>query len=77
MIHGKKVLQSHGEVIRELTDKEFLRYQVYLFRAFSGHWMFFYIVSMTILYSHQSTREKDHVRIAPRPDDYTHKEAQP
>ena len=74
IINGKKVLQSHGEVIKELTDKEFFRYQAYTFRAFSGHWMFFYVVSMTILCSYQRTREKDHVRIDPGPDDHTHKE---
>lgn len=75
IVNGKKVLQSHGEVIKELTDKDFLRYQAYTFRAFSGHWMFFYIVSMTILYSHQRARGKDHVLINPGPDDHTPREA--
>ena len=77
IVDGKKVLQSHGEVLKELTDEEFFRYQAYTFRASSGHWMVFYIVSMTILLSHQRTKEKEQIQISPDLDDTTHEEAKP
>ena len=48
---GKKVIHSHGKVIRELTDAEYERQQAYVVRAFSGHWMLFYAVGMTVLCS--------------------------
>ena len=75
IVNGKKVMQSHGQVIKELSDKEYFQYQAYTFRAFSGHWMFFYVVSMTILYSQKRTEEKHHVQLRPELDDPTHKEA--
>ncbi len=77
IVDGKKVLQSHGEVLKELTDEEFFRYQAYTFRGSSGHWMVFYIVSMTILLSHQRSKEKEQVQISPDSDDTTHEEAKP
>ena len=47
------------EDVKELTDKEFLRYQAYTFRAFSGHWMFFYAAGVMVLYS-KMEGESDH-----------------
>ncbi len=50
-LDGKKVLHNHGKVIRELTDAEYEAHQAYSVRTFSGHWMVFYAVGMTVLYS--------------------------
>jgi hypothetical protein len=48
---GKKVLESHGRIIRQLTEQEYELHQAYGVRTFSGHWMIFYAVGMTALYS--------------------------
>jgi hypothetical protein len=50
-LDGKKVIHNHGNVIRELTDAEYEKHQAYAVRTFSGHWMIFYAVGMTVLYS--------------------------
>ena len=50
-IKGDLVLHSHGRVIRKLTPEEFQIHQAYVVRTFSGHWMAFYSMSMTILYA--------------------------
>ncbi len=50
-LDGKKVIHNHGNVIRELTDEEYELHQAYLVRTFSGHWMVFYAVGMTVLCS--------------------------
>ena len=50
-IDGRKVLQSHGNIKRELTDEEYELYQAREVRGFSGHWMVFYATGMTVLYS--------------------------
>lgn len=50
-LDGKKVLQSHSNVIRELTDEEYETHQAYSVRTFSGHWMIFYALGMTVMYS--------------------------
>ena len=57
VLAGKKVIHSHGKIIRELTDAEYERQQSYVVRAFSGHWMLFYSVGITALYS--KLREDD------------------
>ena len=51
ILSGKKVLESHGKIIRELTGQEYELHQAYGVRAFSGHWLVFYSVGMTVLYS--------------------------
>ncbi len=51
VLNGKKVIHSHGKVIRELTDAEYEAHQAYSVRTFSGHWMIFYATGMTVLYS--------------------------
>jgi hypothetical protein len=50
-LEGKKVIHSHGKVIRELTNEEYEAHQAYNVRTFSGHWMIFYAAGMTVLYS--------------------------
>ena len=50
-INGQKVIHNHGNVIRELTDNEYETHQAYNVRTFSGHWMIFYAMGMTVLYS--------------------------
>ena len=46
---GKKVLESHGKIIRGLSDQEFELHQAYVVRTFSGVWLIFYSVGMTAL----------------------------
>lgn len=48
---GQKALVSHGKVIRRLSDEEYERHQAYSIRGYSGHWMMFYAVGMTVLCS--------------------------
>lgn len=38
---GRFVLQSHGRIIRELTEEEYHQHRAYVVRGFSGHWMLF------------------------------------
>lgn len=44
MRDGLYVLQSHGNVIRELSYSDFKLYHAYVLRGFSGHWLVFYLV---------------------------------
>ena len=41
---GKFVLQSHGRLIRALTEPEYTAFKANEIRGFSGHWMVFYFV---------------------------------
>jgi hypothetical protein len=41
---GVYVLQSHGNIIRELTLAEYNLHKSYVIRGFSGHWLVFYLV---------------------------------
>lgn len=50
MINDKFVLQSHGTIIRELSEVEYLKLRANEVRGFSGHWMVFYSLSMGILW---------------------------
>lgn len=50
--NGKKVLENHGRMVKELTDREYEQQQDNEARAFSGHWMIFYMVGWTVLVSH-------------------------
>jgi len=38
---GKYFLQSHGTVLRELSEAEYHQQRAYVVRGFSGHWMLF------------------------------------
>ena len=49
---GKKVLHSHGKIVRELSDGEYRRCKARQTRLFTGHWMFFYAAGMILLYAH-------------------------
>jgi hypothetical protein len=42
--NGAFVLQSHGKVIRQLTEAEYHLQRAYIIRGFSGHWLVFYLV---------------------------------
>lgn len=42
--NGKYYLKSHGHIIRELSEKEFYRFQAYELRGFSGHWILFSLI---------------------------------
>lgn len=48
---GQKALVNHGKVVRRLSDEEYERHQAYSIRGYSGHWMMFYAVGMTVLCS--------------------------
>ncbi len=50
-IDGQKVLQDHGRIISELTDEQYEKHQAFNVRTFSGHWIIFYAVGMTVLAS--------------------------
>ena len=41
---GKYVLQSHGKLVRELSEREYHLQLAYQLRGFSGHWMIFYLL---------------------------------
>jgi len=56
VINGQKVLNSHGKIIRELTDDEYALQKAYGKRTSSGHWMLFYCIAFTVLLS--SLKEK-------------------
>ena len=49
-LNGKKVLHSHGNIIKELTDEEYEKHSAYGIRGFSGHWMLFYFAGMIGMY---------------------------
>lgn len=46
---GGYYLHHHGEFIREISEAEFHVREAYEVRAFSGHWMFFACLSITML----------------------------
>jgi len=60
---GSKALVNHGKVVRRLTDEEYERHEAYSVRGFSGHWMVFYAVAMTMLCS--MTKETDGRNVKP------------
>jgi hypothetical protein len=50
-IAGRYLLIEEGEVIRRLSEQEYWFHRSHVIRGYSGHWMFFYILSMTILHA--------------------------
>lgn len=50
-IAGNYVLIKNGDVVRELTKNEFLNQRSEQIRGLTGHWMFFYCLSATILFA--------------------------
>ena len=51
IVSGQKVLESHGKIIRILTEQEYELHQAYAVRAFSSIWLIFYTVGIAALYS--------------------------
>jgi hypothetical protein len=49
--NGQYVLREHGKLLRPITEQEYHRYRAYEVRGFSGHWMGFYAMAMTMLAS--------------------------
>lgn len=47
---GVYVIQNHGDIIREITEKEYWQFRANEIRGFSGHWLAFYFVSYFLLY---------------------------
>jgi hypothetical protein len=43
LLNGTYVLQSHGRVIRELSERDYHLERARMFRGFSGLWMIFYL----------------------------------
>jgi hypothetical protein len=41
--NGQYVLQNHGKIIRVLSESEYHTQKSYVMRAFSGHWIVFYL----------------------------------
>ncbi len=52
IVDGQYVLSNHGEIIRQLTQAEYIKCHAYEIRLFSGHWMCFYLSSFAVLLSH-------------------------
>jgi hypothetical protein len=50
-IAGEFVLIKDGEVVRQLSQREYWLHRSHIIRGYSGHWMFFYILSMSILHA--------------------------
>ena len=48
VVNGQKVLESHGRVIRQLSDAEFVRYRNYEIRAFASWWMIFFGIEVLL-----------------------------
>jgi hypothetical protein len=65
---GRYVLSSHGRVSRQISEEEYHRYRGYEVRGFSGHWMGFYAMGMTLIASGMARRREQElgVVLAPR-----------
>lgn len=47
---GHYILQNHGQLIKTLTEQEYLHYKANEVRGFSGHWILFYGIATAVLY---------------------------
>lgn len=47
---GVFILESHGKLIKTLTEQEYNHYKANTVRGFSGHWILFYGVATAILF---------------------------
>jgi hypothetical protein len=45
---GGYVLRNHGTLVRKISEQEYHRYRAYIMRGFSGHWVLFYALAMTM-----------------------------
>jgi hypothetical protein len=50
IIDGEYVLHNHGDIIKNLTEEEYNKYEANTVRGFTGHMIFFYFFSLSILY---------------------------
>jgi hypothetical protein len=56
---GRYYLSDHGTYVRELTEEEYIQYQAYEVRGFSGHWMIFsYIPLVYFGFIHDKMKER-------------------
>lgn len=63
---GTYAMKNHGKLVREINEEEFHRYQGYVARGFSGHWMAFYSASLLMLVSSArapATRDRNRERL--------------
>lgn len=56
IVDGQPVVESHGQVVRQLSPEEYERHQALETRAFSALWLFFY--GIPLLYLGFGRREK-------------------
>jgi len=49
-IGGKFFLPQNGEVIKNLSNSEYLKHESCFVRFFSGHWIFFYFFAWAVLF---------------------------
>ena len=64
---GRYLLTSHGKVIREISEAEYHQQQAYVVRGFSGHWMAFSCVALTMLVGTLKLRHRSTAPPAPTP----------
>lgn len=48
VVNGQKVLESHGRVVRQLSDSEFVLYRNYEIRAFASWWIIFFGIEVLL-----------------------------
>lgn len=65
VVDGRRVLYTHGAVVRELDEGEFVRHKVYEARAHSGHWALCYTVAVAALLEPATRRPRRRSRVAP------------
>jgi len=53
--NGHYYLQSHGHIIKTLTEQEYHHYQALALRGFSGHWLAFSGIAAAILYPYPTS----------------------
>jgi hypothetical protein len=57
--NGNYTLQSHGRVVKTLTEQEYHHYMANQVRAFSGHWICFYWFAIAVLFKFSGLTEKE------------------
>jgi hypothetical protein len=56
--NGQYVLQSHGTLIKTLSEQEYHHFKANEVRGFSGHWIAFYGIAMAVLFPFKLQTEK-------------------
>ena len=54
---GQYVLYNHSQIIKSLTEKEYISYTAAKSRLFSGHWFAFYGMAAALLYPFKENLE--------------------